>query len=66
MSTQCVNFTGREDGIVEPNENFTVNLTPRPGDDVVLDPSTAVVTIVEGVGKLKRVHSMFNFSLEIV
>ena len=61
MSRQCVDFTGREDGIVEPNENFTVTLTTT-GDDVVLDPDVAVVTIVEGVGK-PRVLNMADFSL---
>ena len=51
MTRQCVEFTGKEDGIVEPNENFTVTLTS--GDEVDLNPDVAVVTIVEGVGKQK-------------
>ena len=52
MTRRCVDFTGFEDGIVEPNENFTVTLTS--GDEVDLTPDVAVVTIVEGVGKAKK------------
>jgi hypothetical protein len=52
MTRQCVEFTGKEDGIVESNENFTVTLTSG-GDEVELNPDVAVVTIVEGVGKAK-------------
>ena len=52
MTRQCVDFTGVEDGIVEPNENFTVTLTSD--DEVDLTPDVAVVTIVEGVGKVKK------------
>ena len=48
MTRQCIEFTGREDDIVEPNENFTVTLTSE--DDVVLTPDVAVVTIVEEFG----------------
>jgi hypothetical protein len=51
MTKQCVEFTGKEDDIVESNENFTVTLTS--GDEVELNPDVAVVTIVEGVGKAK-------------
>ena len=52
MTRQCVNFTGFEDNIVEPNENFTVTLTSD--DEVDLTPDVAVVTIVEGVGTAKK------------
>ena len=55
MTRQCVEFTGIEDGIVEPNENFTVTLTSN--DDVNLNPDVAVVTIVEGIGK-RKLHSV--------
>ena len=48
-SRNCVNFTGFEDNVVEPNENFTVILTN--GDDVILIPDIAIVTIEEGEGK---------------
>ena len=42
-SRNCVNFTGFEDGISEPDENFTVSLTG--GNDVVFNPDMAVITI---------------------
>ena len=61
-SRNCVDFTGFEDGIVEPDENFTVSLTS--GDDVVLTPDTAVVTIVEGVGK--QLHARMVILCKVV
>ena len=49
MTRQCVEFTINEDFIIEPEENFTITLTS--GDDVVLNPDVAVVTIVDGIGR---------------
>ena len=46
----CVTFTGAEDDVVDPNENFTVVLTSA--DDVKLTPDTAVVTIVDQICKI--------------
>ena len=46
----CVTFTGAEDNVVDPNENFTVILTST--DDVNLRPDTAVVTIVDQICKI--------------
>ena len=44
MTSQCVDFTGLEDGIRnESDENFTVHLTSTDG--VTLNPDIAVVTI---------------------
>ena len=44
MISQCVDFTGLEDGINdESDEYFTVSLTST--DDVTLNPDIAVVTI---------------------
>ena len=63
MTRHCVQFTGKEDGIVEPNENFTVTLTSN--DEVDLNPDVAVVTIVEGVGKSK-VEKNHDFSVTVI
>ena len=49
-STNCVTFTGVEDNVVDPNENFTVVLTSQ--DDVILMPNMAVVTIVDQICKI--------------
>ena len=48
-SRRCVEFTGMEDDVVDPNENFTVILTG--GDDVILVPDTTVVVIVDQIRK---------------
>ena len=63
MTRHCVEFTGKEDGIVEPNENFTVTLTSN--DEVDLNPDVAVVTIVEGVGK-SNIEKNHDFSVTII
>lgn len=48
-SRRCVEFTGFEDDVVDPNENFTVTLTG--GNDVELEPDMTTVLIVDEVGK---------------
>ena len=63
MTRHCVEFTGKEDGIVEPNENFTVTLTSN--DEVDLNPDVAVVTIVEGVGK-SNIEKNHDFSVTVI
>ena len=64
MTRQCVDFTGVEDGIVEPNENFTVTLTSD--DEVDLTPDVAVVTIVEGVGEEKKKKEKARFIICLI
>ena len=66
LTRQCVEFTGKEDGIVEPNENFTVTLTSD--DEVDLNPDVAVITIVEGVGKSKiaKNQHITDFSIIVI
>ena len=60
----CVDFTGFEDDVVDPNENFTVVLTG--GDDVILMPDTAVVTIVDQIRKglfvANNLNTMYTIS----
>ena len=41
---QCVDITILADGLVEPDESFSINLVD-PSPDVVLDVSMATVTI---------------------
>ena len=49
-SKRCVEFTGMEDDVDDPNENFTVILTG--GESVILLPDTAVVVIVDQIRKI--------------
>lgn len=62
-SRNCVEFTGFEDDVVDPNENFTVILTG--GDDVTLIPDTAIVIILDQIRKtlLNRFWHNFKYLL---
>lgn len=49
-TTQCVNFTVEDDGLLEGPELFQVVLSRAP-DFIDLDPSRANITIVDNDGK---------------
>ena len=61
-SFMCLNISVPDDMIVEDSETFTITVETSNPNDVIMGPSTAIVTIADDDGK----HNNLSFFHKVV